>query len=406
MSLRLIIEDDEGTTTIVPLGKDAITIGRQQGNTIQLTEKNVSRRHARLYLDDGDAWIIEDLGSYNGVKVNGVAIEGRINLKEGDVVQIGDYHLALTEDVDKRTLNFSGAANDPGTAAAAGAEPLLASSSTELPRLSPDEVAMLQSGPQAVSNPMLDSGAIPASGGGYEERRKGGSGFLVGFGAVVVIALIIGVVWFASSGGSSEEADTAKVASAGETKPTPTPAKAVAPTPPPDEPEAPVAPADPSDSAGEEDEPIDVVDDPPVEDPPTPAADEGGEEEVVIGEDDPPPPATPTPPPTNNKPKNRRQPKRNPQSNSPKSTAPKEPAVDADALFSEARGLAFSNPKRCFDLAKKSYQAKRSGAVAQLMASCACRMGDASKAKYALGKVGPSKRDGVVKMCDAKGVKL
>src|SRR5512139_2767299 len=30
MSLRLIIEDDEGSTTIVPLGKDAVTIGRQQ----------------------------------------------------------------------------------------------------------------------------------------------------------------------------------------------------------------------------------------------------------------------------------------------------------------------------------------------------------------------------------------
>ena len=29
MSLRLIIEDDEGATTIVPLGKDSITIGRQ-----------------------------------------------------------------------------------------------------------------------------------------------------------------------------------------------------------------------------------------------------------------------------------------------------------------------------------------------------------------------------------------
>lgn len=406
MSLRLIIEDDEGTTTIVPLGKDAITIGRQQGNTIQLTEKNVSRRHARLYLDDGDAWVIEDLGSYNGVKVNGAAIEGRITLKEGDVVQIGDYHLALTEDVDKRTLNFSGAANDPGTgAAAAGAEPMLASSSTELPRLSPDEMAMLQSGPQAVSNPMLDSGAIPASAGGYEERRKGGSGFLVGFGAVVVIALIIGVVWLASSGGSSEEADTAKVASAGETKTAP--AKGVAPTPTTEKPDTPAAPADPSDSAGEE-EPIDVVDDPPVppvDDPPVPA--ESGDADVVIGDDDPPTPTPPTPPPSNNnKPKNRRTPKRNPQSNSPKPTAPKEPAVDADALVAEARGVAFSNPKRCFELAKKSYQAKRSGSVAQLMASCACRMGDAGKAKYAIGKVGPSKRDGFVKMCEAKGVKL
>src|SRR5687767_10359882 len=103
MSLRLIIEDDEGSTTIVPLGKEAVTIGRQQGNTIQLTEKNVSRRHARL-VPDGEIWVLEDLGSYNGVKVNGRSVEGRVSLREGDVVQIGDYHLALTEDVERRSL--------------------------------------------------------------------------------------------------------------------------------------------------------------------------------------------------------------------------------------------------------------------------------------------------------------
>src|SRR5687768_12417305 len=125
MSLRLIIEDDEGSTTIVPLGKDTITIGRQQGNTIQLTEKNVSRRHAQL-LPEGESWVLEDLGSYNGVKVNGRVASGRVVLQEGDVVQIGDYHLALTEDVDRRSLNY-----DRGRAAANdGVEPMLASSST------------------------------------------------------------------------------------------------------------------------------------------------------------------------------------------------------------------------------------------------------------------------------------
>ena len=56
MPLRLIIEDDEGATTIVPLGKESITIGRQQGNTIQLTEKNVSRTHARPFPDPA-RWI-------------------------------------------------------------------------------------------------------------------------------------------------------------------------------------------------------------------------------------------------------------------------------------------------------------------------------------------------------------
>ena len=37
---KLIIADDEGKTTVVPLVRDEITIGRKEGNTIRLTERN------------------------------------------------------------------------------------------------------------------------------------------------------------------------------------------------------------------------------------------------------------------------------------------------------------------------------------------------------------------------------
>ena len=40
--MKLIIEDDEGRKTVVPFARDEITIGRQEGNTIRLTERNVS----------------------------------------------------------------------------------------------------------------------------------------------------------------------------------------------------------------------------------------------------------------------------------------------------------------------------------------------------------------------------
>jgi len=40
---KLLIEDDEGKTVVVPLIRDEITIGRQEGNTIRLSEQNVSR---------------------------------------------------------------------------------------------------------------------------------------------------------------------------------------------------------------------------------------------------------------------------------------------------------------------------------------------------------------------------
>ncbi|MFY1829760.1 FHA domain-containing protein [Myxococcus fulvus] len=92
--LKLIIEDDEGRKTVVPFVRDEITIGRQEGNTIRLTERNVSRRHARLVRLNGHV-VVEDLGSYNGTRINGERIAGQSPLNEGDLIQIGDYDLAL-----------------------------------------------------------------------------------------------------------------------------------------------------------------------------------------------------------------------------------------------------------------------------------------------------------------------
>ncbi len=91
---KLVIQDDEGKTTVVPLIRDEITIGRKEGNTIRLTERNVSRRHARILRNNGEVQI-EDLGSYNGIRVNNARIAERVNLRVSDQVQIGDYKLYL-----------------------------------------------------------------------------------------------------------------------------------------------------------------------------------------------------------------------------------------------------------------------------------------------------------------------
>ena len=91
---KLIIEDDEGKTTVYPLADSEVAIGRRDGNTIRLMERNVSRRHARLSRLNGSVFI-EDLDSYNGIRINGERITGKYEVKEGDLVEIGDYHLAL-----------------------------------------------------------------------------------------------------------------------------------------------------------------------------------------------------------------------------------------------------------------------------------------------------------------------
>lgn len=120
---KLVIQDDEGKTTVVPLVRDEITVGRKEGNTIRLTERNVSRRHARIVRSNGSI-AIEDLESYNGVRVNGARIQGRQPLSTKDQIQIGDYVIAIktegaasTDDSVKEP--HTGPTAEPVTAAAA-----------------------------------------------------------------------------------------------------------------------------------------------------------------------------------------------------------------------------------------------------------------------------------------------
>ena len=110
--LKLVISDDDGKTTVVPLVRDEITVGRKDGNIIRLTERNVSRRHARLQKQNG-GFVIEDLGSYNGVKVNGRRITGAQPIQAGDQVGIGDYMLALQSGEASAAAGSVAAASTP-----------------------------------------------------------------------------------------------------------------------------------------------------------------------------------------------------------------------------------------------------------------------------------------------------
>ena len=91
---KLLIEDDEGGKTVVSLIRDEITVGRAEGNTIRLTERNVSRNHARILRED-ERVFVEDVSARYGVKRNGKNIKNREELAVGDVVLIGDYRLTL-----------------------------------------------------------------------------------------------------------------------------------------------------------------------------------------------------------------------------------------------------------------------------------------------------------------------
>ncbi len=96
---KLVISDDEGKTTVVPLIRDEITIGRKEGNTIRLTDRNVSRFHARVVRRE-ESFLIEDLGSMCGTNVNAVTLRSESKeITSGDKVSIGDYSLSIRSDV-------------------------------------------------------------------------------------------------------------------------------------------------------------------------------------------------------------------------------------------------------------------------------------------------------------------
>jgi pSer/pThr/pTyr-binding forkhead associated (FHA) protein len=66
-----------------------VTLGRGPQSDIVLQDTYASSAHARL-LPQGDAIVLEDLGSTNGTYLNGVPLSGPQPLHEGDRIRIGD----------------------------------------------------------------------------------------------------------------------------------------------------------------------------------------------------------------------------------------------------------------------------------------------------------------------------
>lgn len=73
---------------------DVNLLGRARDNTIAIEDATVSAHHARLSHRAGQ-WILEDLGSRNGTRVNGVGVESMLVVTYGDNLQVGEVLLGL-----------------------------------------------------------------------------------------------------------------------------------------------------------------------------------------------------------------------------------------------------------------------------------------------------------------------
>jgi len=94
---KLTIEDDQARRTVVHLVRDDYSVGRAEANAIRLTERNISRNHARLERR-GTGWSLTDIRSYNGCYVNGQRVSDSQELEHGDLIQVGDYRLIVEDD--------------------------------------------------------------------------------------------------------------------------------------------------------------------------------------------------------------------------------------------------------------------------------------------------------------------
>jgi hypothetical protein len=76
----------EGRTVVV--GPSGAVIGRSRDCDVVLDDPNVSRHHAEVR-PSGGSWIVNDLGSTNGIKLNGRRVRGPESLKRGDEIELG-----------------------------------------------------------------------------------------------------------------------------------------------------------------------------------------------------------------------------------------------------------------------------------------------------------------------------
>lgn len=77
-----------------PIGPRGLVIGRSSDADLVLSSTDVSRRHAEIVPDEGN-WILVDLGSTNGVRVNARPIGVPTQLTDGDVIEIGPHELTF-----------------------------------------------------------------------------------------------------------------------------------------------------------------------------------------------------------------------------------------------------------------------------------------------------------------------
>jgi hypothetical protein len=76
------------------VGPSGLTVGRSRECDVVVQDPNVSRKHAEIR-PRGGSWVLVDLGSTNGSRLNGRVIDGSEVIKAGDEIELGSTRLTF-----------------------------------------------------------------------------------------------------------------------------------------------------------------------------------------------------------------------------------------------------------------------------------------------------------------------
>jgi len=85
-----------------PRGSGTVfTIGRTQDCDLRISDMSVSRHHAQMARGE-DGWLLSDLGSHNGTRINGWLVREPVPLRPGDTVQFGSAVFIVQEEAPRQ----------------------------------------------------------------------------------------------------------------------------------------------------------------------------------------------------------------------------------------------------------------------------------------------------------------
>ncbi|MGQ0543661.1 MAG: SpoIIE family protein phosphatase [Blastocatellia bacterium] len=94
---QLIFKNTERSAETVPLFRLRTTIGRSARSDVCIPDAFASRLHAEVR-QEGDIFWLQDLGSANGTRFNGVPVKTAVPMSSGDEIQIGETVILFDDD--------------------------------------------------------------------------------------------------------------------------------------------------------------------------------------------------------------------------------------------------------------------------------------------------------------------